>query len=190
VELEKEYLVKVNGIGDGYAENIISVYDSYHELTRDHLEDIKSKTGLPSNVVENLVNHMCYWAIEKLKKNENFENELEPDFDFGFINARAFSVVIGHLINNSLKYADEVKIYEEDGDICIEDDGIGVTEEEKYKIFYEFYKSPRAKELDSMGYGLGLHIAKTIVDSGDRELVVESDGEDKGSVFKIVMEAG
>ena len=63
-------------------------------------------------------------------------------------------------------------------EIIIEDDGGGIKEENFKKIFERFYKSP-----DSKGFGIGLAMAKSIVDANNGAISVKN-GKD-GAIFKI-----
>ena len=63
-------------------------------------------------------------------------------------------------------------------EITIEDDGGGIKEENFKKIFERFYKSP-----DSKGFGIGLAMAKSIVEANNGDISV-INGKD-GAIFKI-----
>ena len=63
-------------------------------------------------------------------------------------------------------------------EIIIEDDGGGIKEENFKKIFERFYKSP-----DSKGFGIGLAMAKSIVEANHGAISVKN-GKD-GAIFKI-----
>lgn len=63
-------------------------------------------------------------------------------------------------------------------EIIIEDDGGGIKEENLKKIFERFYKSP-----DSKGFGIGLAMAKSIVEANNGAISVKN-GKD-GAIFKI-----
>ena len=63
-------------------------------------------------------------------------------------------------------------------EITIEDDGGGINEENFKKIFERFYKSP-----DSKGFGIGLAMAKSIVEANNGDISVKN-GKD-GAIFKI-----
>lgn len=60
----------------------------------------------------------------------------------------------------------------------IEDEGGGVEPKAMKKIFERFYKSPNSK-----GFGIGLAMAKTIVEANHGEITVENT--DKGALFSI-----
>ena len=63
-------------------------------------------------------------------------------------------------------------------EIIIEDDGGGINEEDFKKIFERFYKSP-----DSKGFGIGLAMAKSIIEANNGDISVKN-GKD-GAIFKI-----
>lgn len=62
--------------------------------------------------------------------------------------------------------------------LIIEDDGGGIDEYNIKKIFKRFYKTP-----DSKGFGIGLAMAKTIVEKNNGEISVSN--YDKGAKFEI-----
>ena len=70
--------------------------------------------------------------------------------------------------------------------ISIEDNGIGLSELDREKIFKKFGKIERyGKGLDvvSEGSGLGLYISKGIIELHDGRIWVESKGNENGSTF-------
>ncbi|HHW94601.1 MAG TPA: HAMP domain-containing histidine kinase [Mogibacterium sp.] len=98
-----------------------------------------------------------------------------------------------NLINNAYKYGKEdgrIKVSlrkEENRAILeVEDDGIGMAEEDKSKIFNRFYQIDSSRS--SEGTGLGLAIAKEIANFHSGELTVESE-LGKGSTFTLKIEA-
>ena len=66
-------------------------------------------------------------------------------------------------------------------EILIKDYGIGIPKEDLPRIFDKFYKG---KNSSSNSFGIGLSLAKSIVESQNGEISVESE-ENKGSVFII-----
>ena len=63
-------------------------------------------------------------------------------------------------------------------EIIIEDDGGGIKEENFKKIFERFYKSP-----DSKGFGIGLAMAKSIIEANNGDISVKNGKE--GAIFKL-----
>ncbi|MHA2180802.1 MAG: PAS domain S-box protein [Promethearchaeota archaeon] len=73
-------------------------------------------------------------------------------------------------------------------DISIKDTGIGITTEEKDKLFKRFGKIERygkGLDVDIDGWGLGLYISKEIVVLHGGEIIVNSEGRNKGAEFII-----
>lgn len=73
-----------------------------------------------------------------------------------------------NLIDNALKYADDVRVscdLDDDGDLLlsIEDNGPGIPESEYEDVFRPFYRGDSARETASGSVGLGLPIAMDIV---------------------------
>ncbi|MFX1364776.1 MAG: PAS domain S-box protein [Promethearchaeota archaeon] len=101
--------------------------------------------------------------------------------------------VIMNLLSNSIKYTPpngqiliKSEIKEDKYLISIKDNGIGLTENEKIKVFKKFGKIERyGKGMDvvSEGSGLGLYISKRIIDLHGGEIWVDSEGRNKGSTF-------
>ncbi|GEM_PF-1117610 len=102
-----------------------------------------------------------------------------------------FKELIINLMTNGIKYNKSggfVKvIYEEDEKnyyITVEDNGIGIDEEEKERIFERFYRVSKSRNKDIEGTGLGLAIVKHILISLGGNIELDSKiGE--GSSFRI-----
>lgn len=109
-----------------------------------------------------------------------------------FEKERIYEVII-NLLSNAINYTPpngKIRINSEINDnyylISIKDNGIGLTEEEKSKLFKKFGKIERyGQGLDviSEGSGLGLYISKKIVKLHGGKIWVESKGMNKGSTF-------
>ncbi|KKL47989.1 hypothetical protein LCGC14_2330030, partial [marine sediment metagenome] len=73
-------------------------------------------------------------------------------------------------------------------EVVIKDTGVGLTDEEKTKIFQKFGKIERYGmdlDVDIEGAGLGLYISKEIVKLHGGEILVESEGRNKGCTFIV-----
>lgn len=96
-----------------------------------------------------------------------------------------------NLLDNAVKYTPsggkiDVDIARENswGKIIIRDTGIGITEQDMPHIFKRFYRIN--KHSQSAGFGLGLSIAKSIVDAHYGKIEVKSQ-LNRGSVFTIYL---
>ena len=104
--------------------------------------------------------------------------------------ARRLSQVIGNIISNSYKYAGtdidvSYKIAEGYLKMSIRDYGPGVPESELDLITNKFYRGKDWKNSKHEGSGLGLYIAKTLMEKMNGELIVESDGKGLGITLLI-----
>ncbi|MBQ4528520.1 MAG: HAMP domain-containing histidine kinase [Clostridia bacterium] len=100
---------------------------------------------------------------------------------------------IYNIVDNAIKYTDTdgyvlVAMQQTDGKVIIEvrDNGVGISEEERGKIFERFYRVDKARSRETGGTGLGLSIALAAVKYHNGQIEVESE-EGKGSTFKIIL---
>jgi signal transduction histidine kinase len=70
--------------------------------------------------------------------------------------------------------------------VSVSDTGIGISAEEQSKIFERFYRVDKARGSAAGGAGLGLAIARWIVEQHGGSITIESAG-DKGSRFSVQM---
>lgn len=101
--------------------------------------------------------------------------------------------VITNLVSNAIKYSNDggtVRVVIEDTDdsgmIHVEDSGIGIPQEDLKRIFERFYRTDKSRNRKTGGAGVGLAIAKTIVQAHKRKISAESE-EGKGSRFTVVL---
>lgn len=69
--------------------------------------------------------------------------------------------------------------------ISIRDTGIGIPEEDLSRIFSKFYRSSNARHIDTEGMGIGLYIAKEIIEKHRGKIWATSRGIGKGSEFTV-----
>ena len=95
-----------------------------------------------------------------------------------------FKQMLLNLVSNSVKYTEKggrvkVESYTHDMNLVlvIEDNGIGISEEDLPRIFERFYRVDKARSRESGGTGLGLAIVKHIVRLFDGDISVSSEVE-------------
>ncbi|MFU8772370.1 MAG: ATP-binding protein, partial [Anaerolineales bacterium] len=93
--------------------------------------------------------------------------------------------IFNNLLSNAIKYTPsggEVTITlsksADDGEVIVEDTGIGIPEDAMEHLFEEFYRAPNAKLLVNEGTGLGLTITKDIITRLGGRLNVKSKIEE------------
>jgi signal transduction histidine kinase len=120
------------------------------------------------------------------------ERHARVEADIGLVE-RALS----NLIDNAIHYTPEggrvrVRIDNEHREVCVavEDTGPGIPEDDLPHIFERFYRVDKSRDRDKGGAGLGLAIAKTILELHDRTLEVESTvGAGTTFRFRLPVEA-
>lgn len=131
---------------------------------------------------------MMPYAIQKdvdlyLNTKEKVQMDADPN---------EIEIIFNNLISNAVKYNKnggrvDVFIKEESDKLVIKvsDSGIGMTDEEKSRLFQDFVRIKNQKTRNITGSGLGLSIMKKIVDMYHGEIDVQSI-PDKGSTFSII----
>ncbi len=108
-----------------------------------------------------------------------------------FSDPEKIKMVLENLISNAIKYTTsggkiEIKIERKHNYIIFEikDNGVGIPEEQIDQVFSKFFRSDNAVRYQTEGTGLGLYIAKNIVEQSGGEIWFQSI-ENIGSVFSF-----
>lgn len=103
------------------------------------------------------------------------------------------SQVIANLLSNALKYTDEngkitvfVKKKGDVAELAVEDTGIGISEEDRERVFERFYRTDKSRTRKTGGAGIGLSITKAIVLSHGGTIRCESE-PGTGSRFIVTL---
>jgi two-component system sensor histidine kinase RstB len=104
-------------------------------------------------------------------------------------NERYLHRVLQNLVTNALRYADSrvVLRYQIQGDLAVlevEDDGPGIAEEDRDRVFKPFSRLDESRQRKSGGYGLGLSIVQRIAEWHGGQVVVEK-GAMGGALFRM-----
>jgi PAS domain S-box-containing protein len=97
------------------------------------------------------------------------------------VDSERISQVLNNLVSNAIKFSpDEGRLgltlsaSQEEAVITVEDCGIGISEEDRERLFERFFRAGNAMERAIPGTGLGLAICKGIVDAHNGRLSVDS----------------
>lgn len=152
-------------------------------LVDDLLDMSKIKAGrLSYNLdVINLKDVVTTCADNAVHMNPAYTFEVENTHDFMVKgNAERIEQVLMNLINNAVKYSNgSSKVivksfkYGDCARVCVTDFGIGLSEEQKLKIFERFYRVEDKKNMTS-GLGMGLYISSEIINTHQGKIGVES----------------
>ena len=138
--------------------------------------------NIAENAVESLAPEAEAREVTMLFRGEHAQLECIPDVLY---------VMIYNLCNNAIKYnhkGGRVIVTVENGDsfarVTVRDNGIGITDEEKNRIFERFYRVDKSRSKEVGGTGLGLSIVKHGAMIHNASIDVESRlGE--GSAFTV-----
>lgn len=141
------------------------------------------------------VNHFLESVIAPYQELAQAENKefiltLEKDGQAEFDRQKIQQLLV-ILLDNALKYTNEKdqlqltsKIEKNEWVIQVVDHGIGIADEQKKEIFDRFYRGEQSRNRKTGGYGIGLAIAKWIVEAHHGKITV-SDSEPKGTTFTV-----
>lgn len=104
--------------------------------------------------------------------------------------------VIGNIMDNSIKYTPKGSIHvwlqktpENKILLSISDTGVGIRPEILPRLFEKFSRAPDASKTNILGTGLGLYVAKKMIEAHDGKVWAESPGADKGASFFIELKS-
>lgn len=141
-----------------------------------------------------LVARVCDWALSQVREKGLqliCPQGEEPIAVIG--DGDAIVTILSNLLSNAIRYTPSggtitVRIGRENAEAWLEvtDTGIGMTDEQRARIFDKFYRTPQAKQTVAQGLGLGLSIVQQLVDAqGGRISVASTPGQ--GSSFRVVL---
>jgi signal transduction histidine kinase len=117
--------------------------------------------------------------------------QLSLDLPSGYINAepRLINRAVENLAVNSFKFSRSqvsisIEFAKDDVILRIEDDGIGISEQQKELVIKPFKKLDDSR--NSAGYGLGLAIVKSIVDKHSAQLQIQKSSLG-GACFVLIL---
>jgi PAS domain S-box-containing protein len=201
-EKQTKYLLEVHK-GSVKMTHLINDLLNISRLETGRLRIEPVKTDLVRFIVE-AIHDLEIW-IEKRKRKVVFENRDELSKLEVLIDPTLMHQVIHNLITNAVRYSTEidsiVRIFLEEKDdeyiISVVDEGIGIPKESQNKIFQKFFRADNARSKEGDGSGIGLYIAKMIMEASSGRLWFDSptlhrmgvDGknEDYGTIFYVAI---
>ena len=139
-----------------------------------------------------LVSHLVK-GFRKQSQRHDFSLRFSSDFPSIHADEKHLREIFENLLSNALKYSpaggkveiggerrdDEVLLY-------VRDEGVGIDEREKERIFERFYRIDGNLSRETQGAGLGLYLAKAIVQAHHGRLHVRSK-PGRGSIFYFTL---
>jgi len=123
-------------------------------------------------------------SSEQRLESKQLDVRFNVDRDNMYVNADrdAIHQILYNLCDNGIKFSNEGGVYditikELNGKIYVSvyNEGEGIPESDLPYVFDRFYKSDKSRGLDKTGVGLGLYIARTIIEAHNEKIWVESE---------------
>jgi signal transduction histidine kinase len=201
VILNNQTLVKRKSLSDEKVDQLLQ--NSSEELNR--LRNLVERLLLAakmeaSDVVQERqsipFSELCEELFQQYKAKDKGQHQMTTDIkpDLMVVGDKVLlETVVVNLLENALKYADEngkivLELKEHDKwiSLTVANDGPGISDVEKRKIWQKFYRIGDENTRSSQGTGLGLYIVKAVVTAHQGKVAV-LDQKPRGVVFKVML---
>lgn len=151
------------------------------------------------DILQNVVNIIMPQAREKKQRFDLYIHDVVAENVWG--DSIRMNQILNNLLSNAIKFTPEggniqLELHQEASEkgkgyvrvhIYAKDNGIGISEEFKSKIFESFVREDSARVQKTQGAGLGMSITKFIVDAMGGTILVDSQ-QGKGSIFHVILD--
>lgn len=167
--------------------SLITTMNTVLDIERNTITLDKVHTSFGSLTNSVIKTHETHFNI----KNINVTKDIREGLPNILLDRKYLRIAIDSLTENALHYTKEggsvdFKISKTKGNLrlTVKDTGIGIPNAEQSKIFERFFRASNANSMHPDGVGLGLYLAKHIIEKHGGTLGFEST-EGKGSSFWI-----
>jgi two-component system phosphate regulon sensor histidine kinase PhoR len=178
-------------------ERLVNLVDDLDEISK--LESGELKLNCQNFIIQDLVKDVFDSLLIKIKEREIsciIKKGSEQSLTV-YADKEKIRQVIINLVDNAIKYGKqngtiEAGFYKmENKTVMIEitDDGSGISEEHRLRIFERFYRTDHARSRKVGGSGLGLAICKHIIEAHEQKIEVRS-AIDVGTTFHFFLATG
>jgi PAS domain S-box-containing protein len=179
-EAKEEYIEHINH----NSEKLLQIIGDIIDLSR--LESSQIEITYEEASVNAIVNEIIEEARQVIKRNEkpiilNIKNQFEENADLIFTDRIWLKRVLSHLMDNAVKFtldgSIEFSYYRENENLVfkIRDTGIGIKKENLGRIFEEFRQEIDGHHRPFEGLGIGLTLAKEVIERMGGRIYVESE---------------
>jgi signal transduction histidine kinase len=182
-----------------YAQRIRTASERMVEMITLLLQDAAISQGkIALNLSEVNVSELCeslieFYRMRAEEKGQVLQMQLEPNCIMQ-ADRQYLVQIVENLLSNAIKYSESGKKItlslrrvpaDEAIEIAVRDEGQGLTEEDKSKLFGKFQRLSAKPTGNESSTGLGLAIVKELVELHRGKIWAESDGKDKGATFYV-----
>ena len=190
----------IDGIWEPTEERLLSVKEEAERLSS-LVSDMQKLNKYDESYIKlkkdnvNITDIICFviFQFSNLAKSKNIKIEYEKKNINLYCDKDKITQALVNILSNAIRYSNEgstifieEKLKDNKVIISIEDQGIGISEEDLKYVFERFYRADKSRTRATGGTGIGLTIVKSIVSSHGGEVKLESKlGE--GSKFTIIL---
>lgn len=152
----------------------------------------RKRTNLNDLIEEMLHTHRGDIAAKML----TLQKDLEPGLKPVMVDLIRIKSVLQIILENAIMYSHKggsitISTKNDGGSVVcsVKDSGIGISREQMPLIFSKFFRTPAALTIDTEGMGIGLYMAKNIVERHGGKIWAKSEGEGKGTTFFVSLKA-
>lgn len=194
---EKQVGEKVDDYMEMIDRSLIRLKGMRH-LIGDLLDLTKIESGEKSREIKNTdIIEIARYArdtMEALAATKHVKIFLDaPDTLYLEVDRQEIEIIFNNLLSNAIKYNKEsgsvnftIKENSSNVQIIVEDTGVGMSKEDRAKLFQEFVRLQNVNTRGTTGTGLGLSIVKKIVEMNYGTIEVSSI-PNEGSTFTILL---
>jgi len=188
--------IEVNKKNEKYINNMKSESDRMNNLITKLLDLSKSESGTNKELytINNLSKIVEKRALvfESLafENNVNINTNIEKDIILKCSKSEideVVSILIDNAIKHSYKNSEiQVNLYKDKNNIILDvvNNGKDISNDEYEKIFERFYRGDKSRNRDSNRYGLGLAIAKNIINNHNGQ--IKAFSKDNFTTFRVI----
>jgi signal transduction histidine kinase len=177
----------------GAAAQMRSILDQMNNLTLLQADEMEMRqTKVPIQSVLNYALDEIKYAAARRDMRLVLDYQDEPIFVN--VDPEKTALAFVNLLNNAIRFsAEETEItvgaarQEKQVLVWVHDHGIGIPTDKLQKVFEEFYQIEPPHTRHYGGLGIGLTIAKGLIESQGGRIWAESAGEGKGSTFSVTL---
>lgn len=183
--LDDENKKRFLGIIEQQSNRLINLVENILSVTKLSNECLILKNTSVNTAITPIVQ-----IVQQQYKNHKFVQKFDKSNPEISVDLDKFQQIMINLIENAAKYSDEGSVVTiitahnvKEVSIKIQDEGMGISDEDKDKIFEKFSRIDNPLTRKIQGSGLGLYITKTLVEKMRGTIVVTS--LPKGTEFEV-----
>ena len=150
-----------------------------------------------TNMVDFISGICKLYQYNASQRNITFTFEHDKDHVLAWVDRIHFDKVVSNLLSNAFKYTfdgGEVKVVlreqEKDIEIKVTDNGTGIKEEDKERLFTRFYQGRNSDDLGMQGTGIGLNLSLAIAQLHGGKIKADNRSDGQGACFTVTLPKG